>query len=88
MTRLEAYCKALGWHGGTIHQVAEQTKCSPDKLLEGLPTATNLSSDYTKGWFAARTCSVEHNRLINFPKYIGNVDFWLGIADGFTKYPN
>ena len=33
MTRLEAFCKAFGWQGGTIHQVAAETGCKAEDLL-------------------------------------------------------
>lgn len=84
MSRLEAYCKALGWQSSTLEDVADITKCSVADLSEGKPSSTHLASDYTKGWFAVRTCSIEHNKLVNFPNYIGNVDFWLGVAAGLT----
>lgn len=82
MTRLEALCKALGWQGGTIHQVAAETGCSVQDLIYGQPSATHITSDHAGGWFSARTCSLEHNRRVNFPANKGNLDFWLGVADG------
>ncbi len=85
MTRTEALCKALGWQGGTIHQVSEETGCTTSDLLYGKPAQTHLTSDYTGGWFAGRTSSLEHNRTKVFPKYKGNLDFWLGIADGLKQ---
>ena len=84
MTRLEAYCKSLGWAGGTIHQVATFTGCSVNDLLyRKVPVAEQaINSDYTSGWFAGRTCSVNHNYEKVFPKYTGNINFWVGLAIG------
>ena len=31
VTRLVALCKALGWQGGTIHQVAAETGCKAER---------------------------------------------------------
>jgi hypothetical protein len=33
MTRLDIYCKALGWQGGTIHQVAQATETPVNRLV-------------------------------------------------------
>lgn len=79
-------CRALGWQGGTIHQVETETGCSAYDLLYAEPKCRYTDSDYTLGWFAARTCSLGHNKGVNFPKNKGNVDFWLGVADGFEGY--
>jgi hypothetical protein len=82
MTRLEALCKALGWQGGTIHQVAAETGCPADDLLSARPKNVNLGSDYSAGWFAGRTCSLQYNLTVNFPKRKGNLEYWLGVAMG------
>jgi hypothetical protein len=82
MTRLEALCKALGWQGGTIHQVAAATGCKVKDLLTSTPSSTALASDHSHGWSASRTCDLEWNRRVNFPRRMGNLDFWLGVADG------
>jgi hypothetical protein len=82
MNRTEAICKALGYQGGTIHQLAAETGVSVEDLLYGVPSATYLSSDYSQGWAAGRTCSVDFNRTVNFPAHFGNKDFWLGVAMG------
>lgn len=80
MNRTQALCKALGWQGGTIHQISDETNCSVNDLLYGSPNKS--SQNYTSGWFAGRTCSLEHNQMINFPKHKGDLNFWLGVADG------
>lgn len=82
MTRTEALCRVLGWQGGTIHQVAKEIGCSTHDILYGEPISQ--STDYVGGWFAARTCSLEHNRKVNFPAARGNLQFWLGASHGFA----
>lgn len=80
ITRTKALMAAFGWKGGTIHQIAEVTGCD---FLELLHTeAMEYSQDYTKGWFAYRTCSLEHNQTVVYPNVKGNVQFWLGVAAG------
>lgn len=82
MNRTQALCKALGWQGGTIHQVSEETGVSVEELLYGEPLDKSLIAGYTGGWFAGRTCTVEFNLRVNFPKNKGNPDFWIGVAEG------
>lgn len=82
VTRTEALCRVLGWQGGTIHQIAAETGCTVEGLLYGEAKETHLLSDNTKGWFAVRTCPLEYNRAKIFPKYKGNLEFWLGAACG------
>jgi len=77
--RTQALCKAFGWQGGTIHQIAEKTGCSVDELLYGNPTTEKLGSSYYKGWFAGLTCP------LNFRQEKGNLDFWLGVAQGIIQ---
>lgn len=79
-------CKALGWQGGTIHQVAKATGVDTGTLLYGKPSSESTASDYSLGWFAARTCSFEYNRDHNFRAFHGVADFWLGVAEGFNGY--
>jgi len=82
MRRTEALCKALGWQGGTVHQISVETGVPVNDLLYGEVSDKSLSSDYTSGWFAGRTCTVEFNQKVNFPKHKGNKDFWIGVAEG------
>ena len=81
-TRLNALCKALGWQGGSIEQVAAETGCPAEYLLGTTVVNRGLRSPYTAGWFAARTNSVEFNRDRVFPHRRGDVNFWLGVAEG------
>lgn len=76
--------QALGYQGGTIHQASQETGLSVGQILD-LDTYEgdkHLSSFYTGGWVAVRTCSVKFNKEVNFPKFFGNVDFWAGVVRG------
>lgn len=83
MNRTLALCQLLGWQGGTIHQVAKETGCSVDGLLYGIAEREGIPSDFTRGWFAARTCAPIRFRQLVMSKYRGNLDFWLGAAEGW-----
>jgi hypothetical protein len=82
--RLNAFCKLFGWQGGTIHQVAERTGCEASSVLDHQVVYQGLLSAYTRGWFAARTNSLAFNAANVFPKEQGNLDFWIGAAEGIT----
>lgn len=77
--RVAALCKAFGWQGGTIHQLASETGCSVDSLLN--TEKNEYSPDYSSGWFAYRTCSLEHNQK-HSPGNRENVQFWIGVSGG------
>ena len=85
MTRTLALCIVLGWQGGTAHQVAFATGLTVADILDTDTTdmaQMGLASDYSMGWFAARTNDVKFNREKLFPKYKGNLAFWMGAAAG------
>lgn len=79
MTRLEALCLAFGLQGETIHQMAEKTGCSVDDLLNA--KSNENSTLHTEGWYAFRTCSLEHRLTKCFLQHIGHLQYWLGVAD-------
>jgi len=72
---------AIGWQGGTVHQVAEHTGLPvPDILsLHKHEPYSGLNSSACSGWTSVRTCSLEWNQERIFPKYHGNIDFWSGV---------
>jgi len=84
VTRTAALIQAFGWQGGTIHQLAQETGVSVEDLLYTPFKAdvANNANDISAGWFASRTCTVEHNIAKVFPKYRGNVSFWHGVIRG------
>lgn len=79
MNRTLALIWGFGWQGGTIHQLAKETGCSAHDLLysERQEHTTSI-----QGWFAARTCDRKHNVNVVFPQHKGDLQFWLGFADG------
>ena len=80
MNRTINLLNAFGFQGGTIHQVAELTGCDAFDLLHTDPFVYDI--DYAKGWFAYRTNSRDFNKEHIKPKYLGNVQFWLGVVSG------
>lgn len=79
MTRLEAWCKAFGWAGGTIHQVAEITGCGVCALT-GVENQT-ANKNYESGFLAAKAGQVKDAMMELVFK--GNLQFWLGVAGFF-----
>lgn len=79
MTRLEAFCKAFGWAGGTIHQVEEITGCGVCALT-GVENQT-ANKNYESGFLAAKAGQVKDamKELV----FKGNLQFWLGVAGFF-----
>ena len=80
ITRTEALCRAFGWQGGTIHQVAEKTGCDSTDLIYS-KDEPYIDQSHASGWFAYRTCPLDHNQQF-IEKYKGNLQFWLGVASG------
>lgn len=77
---------ALGYQGGTIHQAAQETGLTTEEILS-LPTRENevkgsLTSDYSSGWCAVRTCNLTFRKEVIYPKYRGNINFWAGVVRG------
>lgn len=80
-TNTELLCYALGWQGGTIHQVAEATRLTHAQILNLDATPERGTSN---GWFAVRTCSHAYLQKRIFPDRQGNVAFWAGAARGIA----
>ena len=83
--RLISLLHVFGWTGGTIHQVAQETGCSAHDLLHGVARDQPFK---TGGFEAVRTCSLDFNRRVNFPKAQGDLSFWLGAAFGQWLHEN
>lgn len=80
ITRTEALMIAFGWQGSTIHQLAKVTGCDAHELI--YTKANEHEKDYTMGWFAYQTNSLEFNVNNIQEKTKGNLQFWLGVAGG------
>ena len=86
-TRTKNYLKFLGWQGGTIHQIAQEFNCDVDTLLYGTPEYTYTGSYYNQGMYAT-TCRLKYRLETLLPMFRGNVEYWLGVANGasITKF--
>ena len=80
MNRTTNLLNAFGFQGGTIHQAAELTGCDAFDLLY----AENNAYEFHRqdGWFAYRTNERAFNRSHITPTRQGNVQFWIGVAEG------
>jgi hypothetical protein len=78
-TNTELLCLALGWQGGTVHQVAEETGLSVSEIIES-NRHDHSQEGHSHGWFALRTCDLAFNRERNFPVRKGQIGFWMGVA--------
>lgn len=80
MNRTTNLLNAFGFQGGTIHQIAELTGCDAFDLLHAETTPYEFHRQ--SGWFAYRTNGRDFNQKKITPKELGNVQFWLGVAEG------
>ena len=80
MNRTLNLLNAFGYQGGTIHQVAELTGCNAFDLL--YEKAMPWDTDRMCGWFAYRTNKRDFNRSNITPAKKGNVQYWIGVAEG------
>ncbi len=78
MTRLDAFCKAFGWQGGTIAQVADATGCQVDQLLQG--HHCEVASDFDAGWFDGCEVIDRRRKRLQPGTQAGNLDYWLGVC--------
>lgn len=81
-------CYAIGWQGGTIHQVAETTGLSVDWIastnaLEAGAKNQN-DGDFRGGWFCVRTCGQDYVKEKVIPNRKGDEAFWLGAVSGIV----
>lgn len=75
--------RALGWQGGTIHQVAQAIGCDTGELIGAYPVHSGaMDSAFSLGWFAARTCARKYLDEKLRPLHAGDLQFWLGVAAG------
>ena len=81
--RLSAYLSFFEDRNGTIESISIALKIDADQLLNGEPSEMYLASNYAKGWSAVMTCTQQHNSEVVFPDRTGDLDFWLGAAEGY-----
>ena len=76
--RTKYLCNALGWQGGTVHQLADVTGCAVNDLLYGEFTA-EYDHEYCTGHYWD-TNSKEYQEENLIPRNKGNLFYWLGVA--------
>ena len=78
------YCmQALGWNGGTVHQLCETIGCDVNEFLYADADGVGyIGSDFSAGWFATRTCGLEFFLKEILPERMGNLQFWFGVCAG------
>lgn len=82
-TRTELVMNAIGWQGGTVHQLCKELGLDVVKFLKHEPEATHLGSDYSLG-NVINTCSMKHRKEYSIPTWQGNYDFWVGAANSMA----
>lgn len=76
-----ALMKALGWQGGTVHQLAQETGLDVSDIIAGIPKDLhNVYSDYVEGWYTIKVCPPE-SRGRRFSANKGKRDFWRGVIE-------
>lgn len=73
-----AVMHALGWQGGTIHQVCDVIGCDSTAFL--YRDLGNISSDFMRGYNAVSLHW--HNKDAFIANEQGNLEFWFGVAAG------
>jgi len=77
--------KALGWQGGTVHDLCREIECDVhDFLYESAIDVGVMGSEFTQGWFAIRTCKPGFFLNTIAPKKKGNLQFWFGVMAGLA----
>lgn len=76
---------ALGWQGGTVHDVAKETGLTVAQILNTDRNSIkpeHMGTDFSKGRCSVMTCDLKHNQETNFPVNKGNLEYWMGVAQG------
>lgn len=90
MNRTQALCRALGWAGGTIHQVAKEFGVSSTALL--YDDADRNHDAYRQGFKDAKSLVADETDPYRLPLaaeraaeltegWRGNLPYWLGVAE-------
>ena len=78
--RTRLVMNALGWQGGTVHELCKVIHCDVREFLYA--DAENvgvMNSSFSIGWFAAKT-SPQYLKTKAIKEQAGNVQFWFGVA--------
>lgn len=85
--RTTAWMYALGWQGGTIHQVAEESGVSVSFLLGQEPLKNKMDVPlYQLGYLCGLNVDKTKELVKQAMKvHKGHLDFWYGLADGVIE---
>lgn len=78
MNRTEAVIVALGYQGGTVHDLCKELGIEVNVFLYGSPNNT-ANGSYIHGLYI-NTCGMEHRHNVLKRDYYGDLDYWLGVA--------
>ena len=80
-TRTELLLQALGYQGGTVHDICRMVGIDVHEFLhKQVPPSDKMLGDH---WFMGtcfNTCSMAYRHETLLPKYKGNLNFWLGVC--------
>lgn len=71
--------RAIGWQGGTVHELCLLLGLDVHEFLTEKPTRTWCGTNYDRGLYW-HTNSKEHQQKSLIPAYSGVLDYWLGVA--------
>lgn len=77
-TRTELVMQAIGWQGGTVHDLCRELGLDVIKFLNHEPEF-KTSRDYILGTYI-NTNNMRYRKNVIIPKYRGNYDYWIGAA--------
>lgn len=78
-TRTELVMNAIGWQGGTVHELCKVLGLDVCKFLMHVPENKSLASDYGFGC-AINTNSMQYRIDVIIPNRQGDYDYWVGAA--------
>lgn len=82
-TRMKNACIALGWQGGTVHDVCAEIGLDPYDFLYGAAEIDyvdgSVSKAFKQGYFEAR------NAKDNTKKRAGDLQYWLGVVSAVAN---
>lgn len=78
-TRTELVMQAIGWQGGTVHELCKELGLEVSKFLTHRPEYTCIGSSYYTGLYID-TNSIDHRKSKLIPMFRGNYDYWVGAA--------
>lgn len=78
MNRTQLVMKAIGWQGGTVHQLCDHLGLDVNEFLYSEPEHTYTGTDYNAGLYW-NTNGPEHQKKLQ-ALYKGNKDYWIGVA--------